>query len=170
MADKTLSIKGATDEELDALFLRLRKENEVQRIVRDIIELSREPKTDLYGNRIWEPVKVSTEVPVDTMYHFGIKGMKWGVRRKRGPDGRILEGQIQSEDYQKSRDLKKKKVSAMSNAELKSVNERSRLEKEFADLNKKKMSAGQKIVTDILLEVGKEAAKGYLRDQLKKKK
>ena len=25
----------------------------------------------------------------DVMAHYGVKGMKWGVRRKKGPDGRV---------------------------------------------------------------------------------
>ena len=48
---------------------------------------------------------------VDTfLAHYGVMGMRWGVRSQLGPDGRIAEGSRGSEDHQKARDLKKKGV------------------------------------------------------------
>ena len=72
------SIKTMDDEEL-ALFLdRLRNENEVARIIADIREMNNpmEPYSD---NQNYEGISMDT--PVADLYHFGIPGMKWGVRR-----------------------------------------------------------------------------------------
>lgn len=80
------SIKTMDDEEL-ALFLdRLRNENEVARIIADIREMNSpiEPYSD---NQNYEGISMDT--PVADLYHFGIPGMKWGVRRARGSDGTV---------------------------------------------------------------------------------
>lgn len=90
MADKTKTIKTATDKELDELLIRLRKENEVQNLVGDLKRKSapRNPLGDSYSYSYDRP-EVSTEAPIESLYHkadetlahFGILGMKWGVRR-----------------------------------------------------------------------------------------
>lgn len=98
MADKTKTIKTATDKELDELLIRLRKENEVQNLVGDLKRKStpRNPLGDSYSYSYDRP-EVSTEAPIESLYHkadetlahFGILGMKWGVRRKAGSDGTV---------------------------------------------------------------------------------
>lgn len=76
----------------------------------------------------------------DELQHWGIKGMKWGVRRYQNKDGSLTpEGQKRydemSDDAKYSYDRKKKDISQMSNAELKKLNERRRLEQEYGKLN-----------------------------------
>lgn len=73
-------------------------------------------------------IEVGTEIK-----HYGRKGMKWGVRRERGPDGRV-RGKVVSEDYESSRKTGSKKQSQLSNAELKRVNERLQLERTNREL------------------------------------
>lgn len=80
----------------------------------------------------------------DELKHYGKKGMKWGVRRERGPDGKVT-GKVVSEDHSTSRELKKKSRSEMSNAELKKLNERLQLEKTNNELQSR--TALQKIKT-----------------------
>ncbi len=61
--------------------------------------------------------------------HYGVKGMKWGViRSKRSKQTN------QSDDHKDSRVSRKKKTAAMSNAELKRLNERLQLERSNRDL------------------------------------
>lgn len=93
------------------------------------------------------------------LYHWGIKGMKWGVRRYQNKDGTLTpEGQKRyddmSDDAKKAHDLKKKNVSEMSNAELKQLNERSRLEQEYSRLNPSTVSKGWKYVTSTVAVTG----------------
>lgn len=75
------------------------------------------------------------------LYHYGIKGQRWGVRRfqkKNGsltPAGKKRQKEKWSEDATEASKIKKKSVKEMSNAELKRLNERTRLEQEYARLN-----------------------------------
>ena len=167
MADMTKSIKEQTDKELDALILRLRKEAEAQGLVQDMKRRSTPPDPyDPYNSNNIRDFSVSTEAPVSSLYHFGILGMKWGVRRQRGSDGRVIEGSRGSDDHQKARDLKKKGASNLSNAELKSYVERMNLEKQYSNLNKKEVSAGRKFVNDILVTAGKTTLTNFVTKQM----
>lgn len=79
--------------------------------------------------------------------HHGVKGMRWGVRRSKEQLGRSRgRRSSKSEDYTEARKIKKKKVSQMSNAELKKINERTRLEQEYSRLNPSAVSKGWKFV------------------------
>lgn len=78
--------------------------------------------------------------------HYGIKGMKWGVRRYQNKDGSYTPAGRKrrnwSEDAITAREIKKKKVKQMSNAELKKLNERTRLEQEYSRLNPSTVKKG----------------------------
>ena len=67
----------------------------------------------------------------DELYHYGVLGMKWGRRKSR-----------MSQDASEARAIKKKKVSEMSNAELKRLNERQNLERIYKQNNKSKIAIG----------------------------
>lgn len=54
------------------------------------------------------------------LYHYGVLGMRWGVRR--------------SADSSNVKNIRKKKVSEMSNKELQDANNRIRLEREYKNL------------------------------------
>lgn len=73
--------------------------------------------------------------------HYGIKGMRWGVRRKRTAHA----------DYQKAHS--KKSVRDMSDKELKERNNRLQMEQQYAQLTKKKNN-GAKIVKAIIAGAG----------------
>lgn len=77
------------------------------------------------------------------LYHWGVKGMKWGVRRYQNKDGslkpagkkRRKDTSNWSEDAKEAARIKKKKVNEMSNAELQKLNNRQNLERQHAQLN-----------------------------------
>lgn len=107
--------------------------------------------------------------------HHGIKGMKWGVRRFQNKDGSYTPAGKKrnktegwSDDAKTAHDLKKKSVHEMSNAELKKINERTRLEQEYARLNPSKVSSGKKLAGDILGNAAKETAKNFVAKRMGK--
>lgn len=68
---------------------------------------------------------------IDELYHFGIKGMKWGVRHDKKSSGSSRSGKtkrVASEDYTRSRYIMNKKPYEMSNRELQEANNRLQLE------------------------------------------
>lgn len=73
------------------------------------------------------------------LQHHGIKGMKWGVRKKRTKTAH--------EDYQKAHG--KKSVRDMSDKELRERNNRLQMEQQYAQLTKKK-NRGKQIVKAVI--------------------
>lgn len=172
VTNKDVSIKGATDQELDALLLRLRKESEAQNLVADLKRKST-PGVGPYGDSLvsYSAPNVSTEEPVSNLYHHGILGMHWGVRRQQPSSGsgggsHTPAKKVKvptSTDHNNKVALKGKKISEMTNAELRSFNERLQLERQYKDLTSGDMSKGAKVAKTILTEVGKELAKAVIK-------
>ncbi len=119
------------------------------------------------------------------LIHYGIMGMRWGVRRKRGPNGLVGSGkgstaktttmnkssdssseQQKSDDYITARILRSKPASELSNKEIRALTERFELEKKYNDLTKKPKSVVQKEMEKIIVDVGKQQLKNYLNRQL----
>jgi ribosome-binding ATPase YchF (GTP1/OBG family) len=70
----------------------------------------------------------------DELYHFGVKGMKWGIRHDKNRSGSSRsrkKKRVASEDYTRSRDIMKKKPYEMSNRELQEANKRLQLENNY---------------------------------------
>ena len=83
------------------------------------------------------------------LYHHGIRGMKWGVRRFQNKDGTLTKAGRKrysqdnwSEDAKTASVLKKKSVNQMSNAELRKLNERQQLERNYRQMNKTTVAKG----------------------------
>lgn len=88
------------------------------------------------------------------LYHHGVKGMKWGVRRSEKQLSRIRKKSSKrswSEDAKTAAEIKTKNPKQMSNAEMRKLNERTRLEREYNQLHPNAMAKG-------LSYVGKSAA------------
>lgn len=109
------------------------------------------------------------------LFHYGIKGMKWGVRRKDGPDGTVSSGlkgrkttddTPESEDSKRTKSLRGRKVSSLSNQELKELNKRLDLEQNYSRLTKKpsKLQKGMKYTQTGLTVVGLATATYKLKD------
>lgn len=128
--------------------------------------------------------------------HYGVKGMKWGVRRsnaekKAASEGKTLSfkritpksgGTSSKKSKPEPSDDKKETVqymtrvgkkgdtSALSNNELKKLNERMRLEQEFTRLSEPTQSKGQAFVRDTLEGVKKHDINQIKQGNLKNTK
>lgn len=87
----------------------------------------------------------------DELMHYGVLGMKWGIRRGRSSGGsKNRRSSKMSDDARDAAQLKKKRVSEMSNAELRRLNERQQLEQNHARLNPSKVKKGLAIAGGIV--------------------
>ena len=100
--------------------------------------------------------------------HVGILGMRWGHRKgssggKSGvyaKDGKIYnkQGKEISEDSVKKVRLKSKQLEELSNTDIRALNERLQLEKQYKDLTKAEVSLGKMFVKSVLTKSTQEAA------------
>lgn len=102
------------------------------------------------------------------LYHFGIKGMKWGVRRYQNKDGTLTSkgksryasgnknqnAHKMHDDYAKRHS--KKRISEMSDAELRDRINRMQMEQQYSQLNK--YSGKGKIQVDKIVKAGTTVA------------
>lgn len=98
----------------------------------------------------------------DELYHYGVKGMKWGVRRRIDKKGtrqkRGSRTDDWSEDARVASSLQKKSVKQMTNAELKRLNERQQLEQNYSRLNPSNYKKAVAIVTSTVALMGTAVA------------
>lgn len=85
------------------------------------------------------------------LMHYGVLGMRWGIRRSKSSlnieTGKYKKQKNWSDDAKEASRIKNKNVKSMSNAELKKLNERTRLEQEYKRLNPTKIKKGIAFVT-----------------------
>jgi hypothetical protein len=155
MADKSLTIKTASDKELDDLIVRLRKENEVQ----DLVGALKRKGSASYVP--YDAPQISTEEPIQNLYHYGILGMHWGRRKGKDSTTTVVRTHT-SEDHDKRMALKGKKLSELSNDELRSYTQRMLLEKQFKELSKADMTRTQKFVNEAISRISKGATDAAL--------
>lgn len=77
--------------------------------------------------------------------HYGKKGMKWGVRK-----GRSVK---LSKDHKQVMNLKQKKIPELSNDQLRTINNRLNLERNYKQLNPSVIKRGQMHVNEALAAV-----------------
>ena len=96
------------------------------------------------------------------LYHFGVKGMKWGVRKSRSSSCSSKKKRAKtdgwSDDAKEAYRIKQKKVNQMSNAELKKLNERRNLERNYQQLNPNTIKKGIAIAGTTAAALGTMAA------------
>ena len=86
----------------------------------------------------------------EVLTHYGIKGMKWGQRKKNNP------ASADSAAATKTRTAAKKKgLHTVSNAEIQAAIRRMQLEQDFKRLSVNEKSAVTRWVSSTLLEIGK---------------
>ena len=123
----------------------------------------------------------------DILVHYGVLGMKWGVRRspaelarargERAPKStkkktsffskktaKKKTGKAPATDSVKKETPSKKTPSEMTNDELQTAVRRLELEKRYRDLSPKKVSAGRKIVDSVIIPALTESGKNLLKD------
>jgi hypothetical protein len=125
------------------------------------------------------------------LVHHGVKGMKWGVRKVRTiasentPRARRAAGEARVADRQTHASSDHKEVaaklekakahgtSALSNEDLRKVNDRLNLEQNFSRLTTPQKSAGRKYAENLIKTDGqqavKNAAKKHIAKQIAKK-
>ena len=158
--DKSKTISDMTTDELRRMISRLRDEREAEEI---IWQLRRSAGDETYE----KPSKIDTKTPIQQLYHHGIVGMKWGVRRFQNPDGTrtaagkkreaAADGKPKSEDYIKSHQAKAKSLEGLSNEELKKLNERLRLESDYKTLTASQVKKSESFVQKALRDAGSQA-------------
>lgn len=119
------------------------------------------------------------------LQHYGVRGMKWGVRRYQNKDGsltpagrkRYTDGEPSKKENAQVKKVvnaktasakttsektspspQKKNLSEMSDEELSRVIRRLQLEKQYKDLNPRTVSAGEKFVKTVMNQVITPAA------------
>ena len=114
------------------------------------------------------------------LMHYGVPGMKWGVRRtpaqlgrKKTSSSKSLFGKkkpkpkAKSESSKKETAPKKKSVKEMSDEELNAAISRLQLEQRYKELSPQKVSMGKKIAKTILNDVVVPAATDVGRQMVK---
>lgn len=104
------------------------------------------------------------------LYHYGVLGMRWGIRRSRSTSsgkGSKKKKSTNQKVAQKSKP-KQKTVKDLSNDELKAKITRLELEKRYRDLNPPTVSRGRKFVDKVLAPAATEASKRLLSDFITK--
>lgn len=109
-------------------------------------------------------LEVTAEEVDEALAHYGILGMRWGVRKGKGTP------RAKSADAQSARNLRKKSASELSNQEIEAYLKRARLEKQYktvtATRREKAVAAIKKQVSNTLKQAGQRASKVVVKEVL----
>lgn len=114
-------------------------------------------------------------MPETVIKHYGVKGMKWGVRKQRPTSSGARKGKTNAQRiYEKVTGKNKKqaappkavstkrtKVSEMSDEELRKVISRMQMERQYAQLTQREVNKGRKFVQEVLYNSARTTATTY---------
>ena len=96
----------------------------------------------------------------DYLAHHGVKGMKWGVRKKAVRTGKKIKSKASSlnkkrissysKDYRETRTLRRKSSKKLSNDELKTLNKRMELEQNYNRLSTSSVNRGMNVARKLV--------------------
>ena len=105
-------------------------------------------------------------MPMNELFHHGIKGMRWGVRRYQNPDGTLTEAGKRREraiadrnarrEVRNQRKWNKKNVSLLSDDELNSQITRLQKENQLKQLSADAVTPGRKKAANMLDRYGNQ--------------
>lgn len=116
----------------------------------------------------------------EILEHYGVKGMKWGQRKRRSRQTESNSADAERVGAVKTRVRTQKTTRILTNAELKDAIERMRLEQDFSKLSggidKTRSQKAKAFVAKLLIDTGKQTAtqavqtqaKGLVDEQLRK--
>lgn len=104
----------------------------------------------------------------DVLEHYGVKGMKWGVRRRSKDSGPTSSDAARAKGHAAT--VSKHGTKALTNKELQDLVTRMNLEQQFTTLHQKakKENPGVKFAKELLIGIGKEQAGKLAREQIAK--
>jgi hypothetical protein len=104
------------------------------------------PSTSFLLEAMKEQIKVDA-----FLAHFGVKGMRWGIRKKKPHP--VTADARQKESIKTK--VKQTKIGSVSNADLKAAIRRMQLEQDFKRLKVNEQSAVTRWLSSTVLEIGK---------------
>ena len=101
------------------------------------------------------------------LYHWGIKGMRWGIRRYQNKDGSLTDlgkKRLKTEDYHEdyNKAHSSKNVKLMSDKELRERINRLQMENQYLQLTKRNVSFVKRILTDASKQILSKYVSRYM--------
>lgn len=106
----------------------------------------------------------------DYLMHYGVKGMKWGKRKKKDKsDSRPLTSDDAADAKNLQRAIDNKGVGHLSNKELKSVVARMELQQQYDKLQTKgsRVESGKNFLADVFADAAKNVATSFVEDAMR---